>query len=210
MVGEQWWLWCEPGGACNEGERSREEPPQKEGTAGWTEASRISSRVFHFPSRYHQTNLAYLGLCLYPGHTAGACKNATNPKSVCSLKGCQKHHHPSLHGAKDKNMTSVNILRATSMREVDTDDISDVRSPTSVTRFEHDVERAFIEVNFMEDGTSEMYDTFGKKEVDERVRELNQGEKAVREHRLEGDRVLMVAQSVPMKYGIAGVGRHIL
>ena len=49
-----------------------------------------------------------------------------------------------------------------------------------------------------------MYDTFGKKEVNERMRELNQGKNALREHRLEGDRVLKVVQSVPMKYGIAG------
>ena len=41
----------------------------------------------------------YCPVYLYPGHAAEACKNATNPKSVCSMKGCQKHHHPSLHGA---------------------------------------------------------------------------------------------------------------
>ena len=35
----------------------------------------------------------------------------------------------------------------------------------------------------------EMYNTFGKKEVDEGVQELSQSKKALREHRLEGDRV---------------------
>ena len=73
-----------------------------------------------------------------------------------------------------------------------------------MTRFEHDVKQAFIEVNFMEDGDSKMYDTFGKKEVDKRVPELNHGKKALWEHCLEGDRVLMVVQSVPMKYRITG------
>ena len=48
-------------------------------------------------------------VCLYPGHLAEACKNATNPKYVCCMKGCKKHHHPSLHGAKDKYVTSVEV-----------------------------------------------------------------------------------------------------
>ena len=71
-------------------------------------------------------------------------------------------------------------------------------SPTSVTKFEPVVERAFTQVNFMGDGTSEMYDTFDKNEVGKRVRELNQGKNAPK-HCLEGDRVLMVVQSVLMK-----------
>ena len=76
----------------------------------------------------------YCLVCLYPGHTAGACKNAMNPKNVCSKKGCQKHHHPSLHGAKDRYRTSVNILKVTSMRKDDTKDITSVWSPTSVAK----------------------------------------------------------------------------
>ena len=64
----------------------------------------------------------------------------------------------------------------------------------------------------MDAGSSKMYDTFGKKEVDEGLRELSQSKKALREHRLEGDVVLRVVQSLPMKYGISGAvaaGRHV-
>ena len=71
-------------------------------------------------------------------------------------------------------MTSVSILMSKSVRGNNTEDISAERGPTGVTKFEPDIERAFIEVNFMEDGNSKMYNNFGKKEVDERVRELNE------------------------------------
>ena len=39
----------------------------------------------------------------------------------------------------------------------------------------------YCQVNFQEDGTSEMYMSFGKDQVDKRVRELEQGKKAVQE-----------------------------
>ena len=138
----------------------------------------------------------YCPVYLYPGHAAEACKNATNPKSVCSMKGCQKHHHPSLHGFKDKYVTSVNILMATAMCDEDTKDIPAWQGFIGVTEFEPDVNRAYLEVNFTEDGSSELYNTLGKKDVDKRMRELSEAKKALQKHRIEGERVLMVVQTV--------------
>jgi hypothetical protein len=43
-----------------------------------------------------------------------------------------------------------------------------------------------------------------KKQVDERERELKQAKKELREHTLEGDKVLMVIQAILMKYGLGG------
>ena len=43
----------------------------------------------------------YCPVCLYLGHPAEACKNAANARYLCSMKGCEKQHHPSLYCAKD-------------------------------------------------------------------------------------------------------------
>ena len=146
----------------------------------------------------------YCPVCLYPGQLAEACKNATKPKYVCSMKGCQKHPHPSLHGPKDKYVTSINILVATSECGNGAKDTSVGRGLTSATKVEPNVEHILIKVNFMKDVNSEIDNTFVKKEVNKRVRELDEGKKALLKQRIEGERVLMVIQMVPMKHGIAG------
>ena len=98
-------------------------------------------------------------------------------------------------------MTSVNVLMVSGMREYDTKDIPEGQGSTGVMECEPDGERAHVKVNFMEDGSSEL---FYKEDVNERVRELNEGKKALRSHRIEGKTVLMVVQTVPMKYGNHG------
>ena len=103
----------------------------------------------------------YCLVCLCPGHTAEACKNATNPKYVCSMKGCQTHHHPSLHGNKDKYVTSNNILMATSMRDDNTEDISAEQGPTGVTKFESEVTTKLYLVELMDkDGNRKIVKAF--------------------------------------------------
>ena len=101
-------------------------------------------------------------------------------------------------------MTSVNVMMATGMRDNDTKDIPASRSPTVESEFEPGVKRTYVKVNFTEDGYFELYNTFGKKDVNERIRELNEGKKALRKHRIEVEWVLMVVQTVPMKYGFRG------
>ena len=95
-------------------------------------------------------------------------------------------------------MTPVNVLKVKRVREDAAEDISIVWTAKKVAKI---MVGPYC-------GASELYNTFGKEEVDERVQELDQGRKALKEHRLDGDRVLMVTQLVPMKFRIAGVMTH--
>ena len=49
-------------------------------------------------------------VCLAVGHAAEDCNWKDKDNSVCGLERCTLHHHPSLHGSKDKFMTSVSSL----------------------------------------------------------------------------------------------------
>ena len=92
-------------------------------------------------------------------------------------------------------------MKVKSFRRDTAEDLSRMWSAEKIAKVE--VGR-YCQVNFQEDGTSEMYKSFGKEQVDEMVRKLEQGKKARQEHALDGDKVLLVVQSIPMKYGVAG------
>ena len=90
-------------------------------------------------------------------------------------------------------MTSVNVMMTTGMRDNDTKGIPAWRGSTGESEIEPDVERAYVQVNFTEGENFELCNTFGKK-----------GKKALQKHCIKGERVLLVIQTVPMKYGISG------
>ena len=64
----------------------------------------------------------YCVVCLHHGHKADTCAFRDRPASKCGFNNCSKHHHPTLHGAKDPYVTSVNI-------------VSTVQPPVSMTPY---------------------------------------------------------------------------
>ena len=119
----------------------------------------------------------YCPVCLYPGHNAATCKNADSSRYVCGVKGCDKHHHPILHGSKDKYVTSVNVVKAMEYSEA------------GVTS---------RDVDFSSVNTARMYEVYGEKEVDERAREMMEARKKLAEPPVDGDKVLLVIQETIM------------
>ena len=131
----------------------------------------------------------YCPVCLFPGHTAASCKNADNSRYICGVKSCTKHHHPVLHGSRDKYVTSVNVVEvgAASKLETKSEDVVD-----------------FSSVN-----AAEVYEVYGKEEIEERAREVEEAKKSLAEYNLDGDKVLLVIQSIPMMYGLGGAQVHV-
>ena len=55
-----------------------------------------------------------------------------------------------------------------------------------------------------------MSSNLSREQVEDRKKELERAEKACKEKILEGDRVLMTLQAVPMKYGPAGLAKEVV
>ena len=124
----------------------------------------------------------YCPVCLYPGHDADKCKNASNDRYICGQAGCLKHHHPVLHGSKDKFVTAVNVVEVEASRR----------------------ESSVVEINY-EAISKKIYDNFGEAEVVGRARDLEEIKRSLEEQDLDGGRVLMVVQEIDMLYDLAGL-----
>lgn len=125
-------------------------------------------------------------VCLGVGHGADDCNFKDKDNSVCGLDGCTSHHHPSLHGSKDKFVTSVS---ATSIK------LPKIKSTTQETFSNW---KKAQEVLHKIEGSKE------EKQMEQKRREKEYLEiqRLLEVPMLNGDRILLSLQSIAIKFGI--------
>ena len=125
-------------------------------------------------------------ICLGTNHTADACNFKDKETSLCGLDGCSSHHHPTLHGSRDKFVTSVSatMIKLPVMSQSSQETFSqwkqkeEILHPINQGRHEEEWERKM------------------------RDKELEEIRLLLGEPMLDGDQILLMLQSIWVKFGL--------
>ena len=125
-------------------------------------------------------------VCLGTSHQAGNCNFREKESSVCGLDGCKAHHHPTLHGSKDRFVTSVNTQRVKVSMSPQTS-CETFKSWTNKQEILHKVQSTELETQIE------------IRRCEEEYKEMRQ---LLTEPMLNGDQILLLLQKIEIKFGI--------
>ena len=129
------------------------------------------------------------GICIAYNHQSDQCRYKDSSKSICGFDDCKSHHHPSLHGSKDKFVTAINSVQ--------------VKVKFQKQKFGKEIEIACsksCEIMTRAYSTeSEEYDSQRR-----RKKECDDLSKLLSEPMIESDRILLVLQEIWMTFGPEG------
>ena len=125
-------------------------------------------------------------VCLAGNHTADTCRFKDKDSSVCGLEGCKSHHHPTLHGSKDKFVTSVASIKV-QMPEV---------TASSAATFERFINKKEILAKVAVSNTVADLERIRRQTEWDEIREI------LKIPMKDGDKVLLILQEIWMQFGL--------
>ena len=148
-------------------------------------------------------------VCLHPGHTADKCYDMQKENRRCGLDGFGSHHHPTLHGSKDPLVTNCGMVvegtpspgRGFGRWRTDRQGGEPIKLGRSST---------YTEMGYVSRRDVRTAEGRSEWEDDRRKAEMKSARELLNEPIVQGERAIMILQTVKMIHGWRRVERDLV